>query len=145
MSKMKEWKPENVRIIRLTGSLGVPDTSYSNDFMIVTFFRCQVLPGKKHYSLQYRNHLRYIFGSFLAYILNKPYTEVMSEDMFSACEVDIFDSGKIRIFSKTENKFITEIIRKEWGFCDAPLVGAGGDEYYLPDGTLLLSTTTWMC
>ncbi|MFZ2975905.1 MAG: hypothetical protein WA055_04760 [Candidatus Moraniibacteriota bacterium] len=130
--------------IALTRPEKSPDAFYTNEKIIATFCPDEIFPDTRKewpiYAGQddmplYMDHRRNYLKARNSKCLPNTFETYLSE---------ILNSGKVMILSREENKFVSEIKRKEWGFSAGELAGRGGYEYYLPNGTLFFRITSWV-
>lgn len=141
--KKLEKESEKIKIIKLS----LPETFdayYSNDAIFATFNLAEIFPdsrkewpiysGQEDHPLHKDHRINYFRAK----------NGKRSEKTFEHYFPEIIRSGKVRIYSKIENKFIDEIKIEKWSYYGGPLASAGGYKYYLPDGTEFLEDQSWV-
>lgn len=113
-----------------------PDSYYINDEIIAFFNLEEVFPSDSNEWPIYSDRQHLDAYKELRKLFNDAQKSQRQDDTFEMYFHEILNSEKILLFSKTENKFVDQIIRKGWVDSFASLTGESGDEYYLPNGKL---------
>ena len=113
-----------------------PDSYYINDKIIAFFNLEEIFPSDSNEWPVYSDKQHLDPYKEPRKIFDETKKGQRQDDTFDLYFHEILNSRKVLIFSKTENKFVDQIIRKGWTNNFASLTGESGDEYYLPNGEL---------
>ena len=130
---------KELKIIKLNSNSKSHDSYYNNDEIFATLSIKDMIPYMAMESIPIRDK------------------DDCMEDINKSIEIDrirpisfehhfqrVLDSGEVCIYSKMEGKFVDRIMRDEYEFLAGPTSGAGGYNYYLPDGTPFFNYTSWV-
>jgi hypothetical protein len=142
--KRFEKESENIKTVKLS----IPETFdayYSNDTIFAAFNLADIFPDSRKewpiYAGQEEDHPLYKEHRDNYFRVKN---SKRTEDTFGHYFPEIVKSRMVKIYSKTENKFVDEIKIEEWNVYGGPLASAGGYKYYLPDGTEFLKYQSWV-
>jgi hypothetical protein len=144
-----EWRKNNkadfnsatLKVIQLKHPEKSQNTYYNNDEIFITFCLEDMLSVPEGVLLLLNSQNDDLQMKDMAKMVD---AELIKPSILENNFYKLLDSGKVTIYSKMEGKFVDKIMRDKWGFSAGPTAGAGGYNYYLPDGTPFFSTTAWV-